>query len=77
MPPSYSIEPVRGFDLTHFLARRHIDAALRLDGEFLLGRRLEQVNPQYVRERRVADAGQALALQRLAVEHRRCAGGKT
>ena len=39
------VQPVRGLDLLHFLARRHVDAERVLDQLLFVGRRLEQVDP--------------------------------
>jgi hypothetical protein len=59
------VEPVRGLDLAHLVARRHIHGEQRLDSLFFLDRRFEEIRPQeLVRKRgrgRMLDPGVAAA----------------
>jgi hypothetical protein len=64
------VEPAGGLDLGHFGERRQLQAKRGLDGEFLLARRLEQVDPDDVGIEPPARVGRlGLERARALVEH--------
>jgi hypothetical protein len=67
------VEAVRGLDLAHLLAGRHIDAELRFDALLFVGGGLEQIDPERVgrqrRPRGVCDAVQARVVEQETADH--------
>jgi hypothetical protein len=67
------VQPVRGLDLLHFLARRHLDAQLALDQLLFVLRRLQQIEPdrlfRNLGRRAWRRATQALRLLQEDVQH--------
>ena len=68
----FLVEPARDLDLLHLLARRNVDAELRLERRLLVGGGIQEIDPHEAIEvaERIADCAEPAAFGSKPNDHR-------